>query len=159
MNIADVCARLAELERDLTVEVDGSDYAIVHVYDGPVPNGETAEFPCFMHKWSPSGALSINGYPNGFVMDDWTIHVQSLIAEYPSDSEIWAQVASRFFIAWREMLVRNLKLGDGGVALQRIRMELEQPTVIGEEGSTRYIGFDCFLDLQITESLLVGVGA
>ena len=158
MNIAQVCSKLAALELGLTVEYNGQAFAIANAYEGPVPNNEAPGFPCFSHKWSPDGVLSINGYPNGLAVDHWTVHVQALIAEYPSSFEYWAQVASLFFVAWRELLMRNMKLGDGACTLDRIRVDLEQPTVIGEEGSTQYVGFDCYLDLTLTETFLVGVG-
>lgn len=159
MNIAEVISRLCELERTLTVEIDGlGDFKIENAYEGPVPNNEAPGIPCFTHKWAPDGELAINGYPNGLVLDRWTIHVQALIAEYPTDRDSWAQVASYFFTAWREMLMRNMKLGESGVALDRIRVDLEQPTVIGEQGEVQHIGFDCFLDLTINETFLVGTG-
>lgn len=159
MNIADVCTRLAVLEKELTVEIEGlGEFKIERAYEGVVPNGETAEFPCFLHKWSPSESLAINANPGGWAMDDWTVHVQCIVSEYPTEIEHWSQVASRFFIAWREMLMRNLLLGESNVTLQRIRMEQEQPTVIGAEGSQQYIGFDCFLDITLTETFLVGPG-
>jgi hypothetical protein len=159
VNIADVCARLAALERDLAVEIEGlGEFKIARAYDGVVPNNETPEFPCFLHRWSPQAAIAINSYPGGFVMDDWTVHVQCLVSEYPTEIEHWSQVASLFFIAWRALLMRNIGLGATNVTLQNIRVELEQPTIIGEEGQQRFIGFDCFLDLMLTEDFVVGVG-
>lgn len=159
MNIAGVCARLAELERDLTVEIDGlGEFHIARAYDGVVPNGETAEYPCFLHRWTPREVLAINSFPGGFAMDDWSVHVQCLVSEYPTEIEHWSHVASLFFGAWREMLMRNIGLGASNVTLQNIRVEIEQPTIIGEEGQQRYIGFDCYLDLTLTEDFVVGVG-
>lgn len=159
MNIADVCRRLAALEQDLAVDIDGiGEFKVARAYESVVPTDETPEFPCFLHKWTPNGMLAVNGYPGGWVMDEWAVHVQLLVSEYPTDFPQYAEAASRLFVAWREMLMRNMKLGDSDVTVERIRIEQEQPTVIGEEGATRYIGFDCFLDITLRETFLVGPG-
>lgn len=157
MNIADVCARLAAIEKELTVEVDGlGEVTITRAYqlladkDGP-------ELPCFMHTWNLEPLSIASQSPNGSRQQLYTVGIQAFMADVQDGSEQWSRVATAFHLAFIDALARNLMLGDGQTQIDNLRGGNEGTTLAALTwGDHQYIGLDYLLDVRIVDTVLVG---
>lgn len=156
MNIADVCAKLAAIEKDLAVEVEGlGEFKIVRAHQF-MPDVSGLETPCFMHTWRLNAIDMFNTYRQ----QHYVVGIQAFIEESLKGSAPWSRVTTAFHLAFLDALSAHIKLGDPNTWLQinTLRSGSEAGTLTRLEwNEVGYVGLDYELDVVIDGVALVGV--